>query len=235
MAFESDPPSDEQTVAALRRVISRLAYDIHDGPLQNLAVIGLDLRAMRDRVRSLLSAEDADRVDIAVDQVVGDLVDVERSLRELLGSLERQRAESRSLVEALQGEIAEFERHSPASVELVVTGACGGLNEPECATIHAIARAPLANVSKHAEAHNVTVRLRHDGKQLLLEIEDDGRGFNVLEAYRPGHFGLRSIRERAELAGGHADIMSRPGGPTLVSARLSYGQAPARELLAAVS
>jgi signal transduction histidine kinase len=234
MAIGSEPPSDEHTVAALRRLITRLAYDIHDGPLQNLAVIGLDLHAMKDRVRSLLSAEDAHKMDTAVEQVVEDLVDVERSLRELLGSLERQRAECRSLVEALQAEIAEFERHSPAAVELRVWGAPGQLSEPECATVHAIARAALANISKHANATTVTVRLRDEHGRLTLEIEDDGRGFNVLEAYRPGHFGLRGIRERAEDAGGYAEIRSRPGGPTLVFATLRSETAPT-ELLAAIS
>ncbi len=80
--------------------------------------------------------------------------------------------------------------------------------------IHRIAREALVNVEKHARATQVTVRLDRDGDRVRLLIVDDGVGFdeNVVAAAPPGtHFGLLTVRERVESAGGTLRIVSGPG------------------------
>ena len=80
--------------------------------------------------------------------------------------------------------------------------------------IHRIAREALVNVEKHARATQVTVRLERDGDRVRLLIVDDGVGFdeNVVAAAPPGtHFGLLTVRERVESAGGTLRIVSGPG------------------------
>jgi signal transduction histidine kinase len=198
--------------------ISRLALDIHDGPLQNLAVIGLDLNALHRQLRPLLPVDELDKLDVGIERLAEDLVEVERSLRALIARLEHEPGDGLTLIEGIEAEIAEFERRCAVRVQLLVEGDVEPEADSHRRTLRAITRSALANVRNHADARTVTVRLRRLGGQITLEIEDDGKGFDVAHAYRPGHFGLRGMQERAELVGGHADIRSRPGGPTVIAA-----------------
>jgi signal transduction histidine kinase len=84
--------------------------------------------------------------------------------------------------------------------------------------LYRIAQEALANACKHADAANVEVTIRdHDGG-LLVQIQDDGVGFagEVPRQSAPGHLGLSSMRERAELQGGWCEISSLPRNGTTV-------------------
>jgi signal transduction histidine kinase len=210
-----------QTVATVERRLARLALDIHDGPMQNLTVVGLDLNALQTHVRPLLPSTELHKFDAGVEQVVEDLAGIERDLRMLLACLERDTAARLSLLDSIEAEIAQFERRSTTRVDLVVVGAPEPATDSQRIALHAILRTALANVAKHAEADSVEVRLSQRIGSITLEIEDDGKGFDPAEAYEPGHFGLRGIHERARLLGGHAEISSRPGGPTRVAVTLA--------------
>jgi signal transduction histidine kinase len=76
----------------------------------------------------------------------------------------------------------------------------------------------LQNVRKHARAANVRISLSLDGGGVRASVRDDGKGFDASEADAPlpGHLGLASMYERAEMAGGWVRIESEPGRGTLV-------------------
>jgi signal transduction histidine kinase len=78
-----------------------------------------------------------------------------------------------------------------------------------------IGREALANVVKHAGASRASVRVEARPPRILLEISDDGRGFDPAAGH-PGHFGLESMRSRAAEIGGLLTITSTPGGGTVV-------------------
>jgi signal transduction histidine kinase len=78
-----------------------------------------------------------------------------------------------------------------------------------------IAREALTNVAKHAGARTATVRAHARGASVVLEISDDGRGFDP-SCDHPGHFGLESMRGRAAQVGGRLDIASGQGRGTVV-------------------
>jgi signal transduction histidine kinase len=84
--------------------------------------------------------------------------------------------------------------------------------------MYRIAQEALANVRKHANASRVHVRLSQQDGGYLVRIEDDGDGFDPPEMLRsaPGHLGLSSMRERAEMAGGWCRVHSVPGSGTTV-------------------
>jgi signal transduction histidine kinase len=81
--------------------------------------------------------------------------------------------------------------------------------------LFAIGREALANVVKHARAQSATVRIEDRPECVLLEISDDGRGFDATN-HRPGHFGLESMRGRAAAIDGDLTIASEPGAGTIV-------------------
>jgi two-component system NarL family sensor kinase len=77
----------------------------------------------------------------------------------------------------------------------------------------------LANVVRHANASTITLRLRHEGTDLVLGISDDGDGFDVSkldERMADGHIGLASQRVRVETIGGRFEVVSEPGSGTSV-------------------
>jgi signal transduction histidine kinase len=89
------------------------------------------------------------------------------------------------------------------------------LSRPAETQLYGIGREALANVVKHAQARTALVRVEVDTHRVVVEIEDDGRGFDP-EAQHAGHYGLDSMRSRAEEAGGVLTISSAAGRGTLV-------------------
>jgi signal transduction histidine kinase len=83
--------------------------------------------------------------------------------------------------------------------------------------VYRIASEALRNAFRHAEAKQIEVELRYDGRQLRLRIRDDGKGIDreYLSAEgRAGHFGLHGMRERAKLMGGKLTVWTAPGSGT---------------------
>jgi signal transduction histidine kinase len=83
--------------------------------------------------------------------------------------------------------------------------------------LYRIAEQAIANVTQHASASHLELRLTRDDGQVTLSITDDGRGFNPAEVKEAGHFGLRGMQERAEIIGGVLEIISQIGKGTIVS------------------
>jgi signal transduction histidine kinase len=85
-----------------------------------------------------------------------------------------------------------------------------------------IVQEALANVRKHSNATRVNLNLRREGQALVLEVKDNGRGFDTAAALdgRTGRFGLSTMQERAEEIGAVLSIHSQPGFGTAVQVRL---------------
>jgi signal transduction histidine kinase len=85
--------------------------------------------------------------------------------------------------------------------------------------LYRTAQEALRNVIKHAGATEVYVKLDRKDSRVVLEIEDDGVGFDP-STKKKGHFGMDTMRERIELAGGDFHVMPRPDRGTILSAIL---------------
>jgi signal transduction histidine kinase len=90
-----------------------------------------------------------------------------------------------------------------------------------------IAREALNNIVRHADAVGVHIALEVDAQEVVLLIADDGRGFDPVR-FRPGHFGLVSMRERTEALGGALELDSACGAGTRVRVRLPRAPAYGR-------
>jgi signal transduction histidine kinase len=88
--------------------------------------------------------------------------------------------------------------------------------------LYRIAQEAIANAAKHARAGQVTLRLHTDDPTVVLEVIDDGQGFAPGGDFR-GRLGIRSMRERAEGAGGRLDLISGPGRGTVVRVEVPTG------------
>jgi signal transduction histidine kinase len=213
----------------LKRRLLRLALDVHDGPMQNLAVIGFSLGDLRRRMEAIVPAEHHTNLNAGMETISEELVRVEGELRALITALEHGGKTAVPLLEAIEGEIRDFERRSVVKVEFSHEGDIRTDTDSQRIALQSVTRAALANVAKHAAANTVKIDLHGDPDSLTLVIEDDGRGFKADGKPKKGRFGVVGMRERIELLAGEFSLESEPGGPTRVTARLHPWQPPAAE------
>lgn len=188
----------------------RVAVGLHDDVIQVLAASLLDIEAAKRQPD-----------DAAVD---GAYKVVEERLRAVIARL-------RALVFELLP--PELEEGLAAGVDVAAEKTFAGTGtrvetvfdlevEPDVETramAYQIVAEGLTNARRHAEASTVTIELRSDDRWLVGVVHDDGKGAEELVT-PPGHLGLRTMRERAELLGGHCSIRSTPGGGTTVEFRV---------------
>jgi signal transduction histidine kinase len=124
-------------------------------------------------------------------------------------------------VPALSRYLSDYATIHRLAIKTHVAGLDGTrLPAPTEITLYRIMQEALTNVARHASAERVNLSLGWEGKEVRLEVRDDGRGFDPRSALAAGgtsaHLGLYGIRERAALLGGTAEVRSTPGrGTTL--------------------
>jgi len=192
---------------------SRLAQEVHDGPAQALA-------------NAIFQVEFIDRV-IETDPPVAraELHHLRELLRRELGDVRSFISQLRPpLLEelGLDGSILDAVEHMrtltglPISVSL--DAVANDLGAGRQTVVLRVVQEALQNVRKHAGATSASVATRTEGSDWIVEVRDDGRGFDVASIASRGrrNFGLQFMRERAELIGARLDVRSRPDGGTVV-------------------
>ena len=199
-----------QEVRELER--TRIARELHDELGQALTALKMDVE--------LLGA--------ALPPARTDLIEQTATMRELLDSTvattRRISTDLRPLVldhlgfeAAAQWLAQNFSQRSGLPCDLRVDPSCSTLGEPYASALFRIMQESLTNVSRHARANRVEVRLERSGPQAVLSVSDDGVGMEREARAKPRSFGLRGISERVLLLEGQMQIASAPGtGTTLV-------------------
>jgi signal transduction histidine kinase len=203
---------------AIEEERQQLAFNLHDTLGQDLGYIYQRLDALSHRLASIK---------------VGDLLEDLQRMRKVAGEayelvrgtiLELNPVSTQEFILSLQmyanaiGERAGFE------VEFKAEGP-----QPVIPTLiqnqtFFIFREILANIEKHADARRVQVRLNCTEDCLHLEVEDNGRGFNLQQVDPYGHFGLGIIKERAKQIHGEIELHSVPDSSTLVTLRAPFNR-----------
>jgi two-component system NarL family sensor kinase len=194
------------TESGVRR---RLAEAIHDGPLQELSSVELMLAS----AEQALDHDDDSRARAALTEARSLTRANVTFLRDEIVELGPHAFEELSFEQAIADCIEVWERRYGVSVQTDI--AADGLRPEIAGALFRITQEAVTNAGKHAAASTISVRLQGDARVALLEIEDDGRGFGDVDPLgpaEPGHIGLASIRERAEMVGGELAIDSDDGG-----------------------
>jgi signal transduction histidine kinase len=211
--------------SALERRLARLRYDLHDGPQQDVHLLGLDLRLFRDQLSSVIRDQpDGGRLMGRLDDLEAQLVALDSELRHISTSMQSPFLPAGTLSDALQDITEAFSSRSGIQPEVKLEGDFAGLTDSQQITLLALIREGLNNVQKHSGAERVTISLAAHDRGVDALLTDDGRGFDpettLVQAAREGHLGVVGIHERVRMLGGHARIESRPGGPTVISVTL---------------
>ena len=194
---------------------SRIARELHDALGQALTSLKMDLGWIGRRLPRDIDETTGAAVTVRIAGMQAFIDDTVVLVRRLASELRPAILDSLGLSAALRAHAGEFTDHTDIPCDCHVQDV---VLAPLTATaLYRIALEACTNVARHARASRVSVHLHAAGDQAVLEVRDDGVGFDVGDAARRG-IGLLGITERAALAGGRAVIESRPGAGTCVTA-----------------
>jgi signal transduction histidine kinase len=194
---------------------TRIARELHDDLGQSLTALKMDVGGLLVMTPPSAASEPLrNRITRTLDEMVSSVQRISSELRpSVLDDL--------GLLAAIEAEASRFEQRTgiecelslPHETELHIKGAA-------VTAVYRIVQEALTNVSRHANATRVELRLRQRSNELLLEIRDDGRGITATQVRDPFSLGLIGIRERADLAGGTVHVEGVSGRGTIVSLRI---------------
>jgi signal transduction histidine kinase len=209
----------ERVLLASEEERVRIAADLHDGPIQQLAKVGFGL----ERARLRLERGDTGEVMGLLDRTQGELSEEMQGLRGIMTSLRPPALDEYGLEGALRDQVSSFRDRFGTDCS-VAAALPRRLDRETETTLYRVAQEALTNVSKHARASRVWVDLWERNGWVELAVKDNGQGFDASEWPGPaaeGHFGLLAMREQVGMAGGRFEIKSRPGWGTLVRVAFS--------------
>lgn len=196
----------------------RIGMDLHDGVIQSIYAVGLGLEHAR-----LLMPENPKQAESRINQAISDLNHTIRDIRSYILDLRPRQMNEESLVDGIKRLMEDFQTNT--QVDVVFDGpddSFHSLPQTQAVALFHICQEGLANIAKHAHATQVKISLWKAADRLLLEIHDNGAGFDQNRtALTLGH-GLANMHTRARNAGGDVEISSEPGDGTTILAWVPY-------------
>jgi signal transduction histidine kinase len=193
----------------------RLAQEIHDGPVQ-------DLHGLHMQLKALSGTENGDSLDTVGDE----LMRVTGELRAMSADLHPPALQRFGLAAALRSHADRLrDRHDDLRIDLDLADECDLDDRPDefSLSVFRVAQEAMNNAVQHGEARHIQVQLRCPDPAVELEVRDDGSGFTPPDDWHAlaeqDHYGLLGMRERAEAVDGQLDVESTPGDGTRVRLR----------------
>ena len=191
---------------------SRLARDLHDAVSQSIFGLTYFTQAARKQLQDGSEmkqvAANLDEIDINARRAI-------REMRLLLFELQPDESTRKGFAEALQYRLDAVEKRAGILTTIIIENelVLPPILEDD---LYCIAQEALNNILKHSSADTVSLRLDSDADRFVMEISDNGGGFNPNELDDEGGMGLKNMRERAEALGGTLDIASQLGEGTTI-------------------
>jgi PAS domain S-box-containing protein len=201
---------------------TRLAQELHDDPMQDLYGVLYQLNDFDEVLKEEEYILQMRGVRQSVQQVIN-------TLRSICGELRSPTLAPFGLEGAIREHVEQFqEKHAQIKVTLDLMYDGSMLSEDLRLNLFRIYQQAMNNVVRHANATQISVSFLWDEEKIFLEVEDNGRGFEVpsrwISLAREGHLGLIGAAERAELMGGQLKVDSQPGKGTKIKVMLPRNQ-----------
>jgi two-component system sensor histidine kinase UhpB len=193
----------------------RLARELHDEAAQSLTSLLVHIRLLE---RANNPAEAQHHVQELRELTARALEDVRRVALDLRPTI----LDDLGLAAALEWRVDEVNKQEGIHAAITVLGMERRLPRETELVLYRIGQEALSNINRHAEASEVKVTLRRDGKFCVLHVADNGVGFDPAQVdQRDGRgLGLIGMRERVAMVGGELEVTSRPGAGTTILARV---------------
>jgi signal transduction histidine kinase len=208
--------AEEARHAAVTRERLRIARDLHDTLAHSLMALLTQIRL----VRKLHGRMDAHELDAELQRAESVASTGLADSRAAIAQMRDNGVRESGLGAALQDLTQRFSQRTGVSARLCTGDEVAKATDERAETVFRIVEEALRNVERHAAAQAVRVDLRNvptsaQSASITVEVSDDGVGFDP-GLPRPGHYGLRGIREQAALIGAHLAVLSAPGQGTRV-------------------
>ena len=196
---------------------THIAREIHDELGQQLTVLKMDASWLN---KKLVVA------DINVTQKVKGLIELldrtVKTVRRISSELRPSLLDDMGLVAAMDWHLKEFGKRSSVKTAFSAPGKELSLPDTMKTGLFRIFQESLTNVARHADAKKVNVVLKQKNGQLILSIEDDGKGFEKEKIFNQKTLGILGMKERSAMMGGSYDVSSIPGKGTKVLVSVFY-------------
>jgi signal transduction histidine kinase len=202
---------------------SRISRDLHDGILQTLLSIEIQLDVLR---RSVTAAPEQAATSIAnLQQTVKN---ESGDLRHMVTDMRPLRVQSADLLDLMTGFAERFRNESTLALDLLVDSVELQAPDRVCRELFQIYREALNNIKKHAKASHVVVKLSQDDSRLVLMVDDNGEGFSFAGRFTGDELdrlrlGPISIKERTRTVGGVLTVESNPGHGARLTIEIPLG------------
>lgn len=201
----------------------RIARELHDTLLQGIQALVLRFQAAADQVGPEHPARPV--MEDALNEADQVMVEGRKRVTDLRATIEPPQA----LAQALSAAGEELARDKPSiSFHIEVHGIPRELHPLVYDECYWIGREALLNAFYHSDARNIRAELTYGNKELQFRFADDGRGIErdiLSQGGRPGHWGLRGMRERAGKTGGRLEVLSGSGTGTEIVVKIPSGAA----------
>jgi len=205
-------------LAATEEERQRIARELHDDTAQRLAALLVRLK--------IRAGEAGDESHDFLEELRSELLEITEGVRRIARGLRPPALEDAGLAAALHSHVRTVADGSPVDVDLDVDRVDDSLHADSKLALYRIAQEALSNALRHSGADRVEVRVRGRSRAAVLEVTDDGRGFDVPEAPEAEGrgLGLLGMHERAHGVGGELSVESAPGRGTRIRAVLPAGE-----------
>lgn len=192
---------------------ARIAREIHDDLGQSLTVASIDLVKLKSHV-----ADQSGDIEQQIDDIIEVLEHAANTARAISENLRPGMLDILGLGPAIEHHVQRFSARTGICCKLSMTNEGDfAVTEQISIAIFRIVQEALTNVARHAQASHITIQLADLGRELMLIVQDDGRGMSS-EPSAQRHFGLLGMRERVALLGGQIAIGSKEGKGTRIEA-----------------
>ena len=191
----------------------QIAGYLHDDLAQVLFRLSLQV----DIARKLLDKGDVDDVRMQLDKIRESKQETSDRIRALIRDLHRSPLGARGLAESLESFTDEVGRDSHIRFHRDVQDI--ELPAPIALLVFHIAREGIMNAVKHADPTDVSVSVTEQGENIVLQLDDNGSGFDAGAPGPEGHYGMAMMRERAKVGGGSFHVRSAVGEGTTITVR----------------
>ena len=192
---------------------SRLAREVHDGPAQALSNAIFQVEHVERLVESdpALARSELRFLRELLRRELGDV-------RSFISELRPPRLEEVGLNGSIHDVVEQMRTLTGLPINASLEAKSDALGGGAQTVVLRVVQEALQNVRKHAAASSASVATRIEGRDWVVEVRDDGRGFDLgaVAAHGRRNYGLQFMRERAELIGARLDVRSRPDGGTVV-------------------
>ena len=225
LAVERNQEGIDAMIAQPERRLRRLALDLHDGALQDVALIAGELRRFEDDLRPIVAAtEHGETIRNGLESLQALVAALDNDLREVATSVEGPGMLRRPFADAIEAIVRVFRAQTPVLTKVSIRGDADGITDSQRIAVFRVVQEALSNIRKHSDARHVSIDVAIDDSGLRAVIHDDGAGFDIDRAMDAaadrGSIGLLGMVERVRLLGGTCEITSGSRDGTTITVGL---------------